>query len=632
MQFSKVPRYIRKFIQFGPHKSFSIFQNRIQDSWNDAYWHYLASQKKASYSWSEIARYHKIDNNFSVFLAQLQNRNFSFLKNIPLADNLIEKADSYEQKKFDLLGSGETSFESIAWHTDFRLQKQSQTADYTYDSTAYYKDIVVMPGQSEKLAKDIKIPWELSRFQHIWVLAHAYKQTGDQKYAQAFYQQTASWLDENHYLLGPNWKCPMDVGIRALNWIVGFSFFSDAPMDESFWQRFVCSLYDHMIYLEHNWEIYDHRTSNHYLSDLIGYFYLCYFFSDLAGVQQKAEWCYQELLHEFDKQIFEEGADYESSTNYHQLVTEIFYHFYILAPALGFVLPDIFIQKFKRMFDFIDWCTPVNGALIQIGDNDSGKIVSGISLDLVTAMKNETSGNVKHFAQFGISVYKTFNWHVSLRHHAYNQRQPSGHFHNDAASVTFAIAGVPIFVDPGSYVYTPSKVWRNRFRSAENHNTFYLEGIEPVLLDDFLFKLDMQEAQTSATHEVDQQTMILQMFHDHYAKFGLRAHRTVACNEADNLLTITDSWEPITKNNKTSNLVSCWNFTLAPEIDAQKTDVGWLLMHNQKPLLEFSSQLAFECADGWYSPSYGIKAPCKQLKARVPLHLNETVITLSSVN
>lgn len=627
MQFSKIPRYIYKLIDLGPQKSFVILQSRMKDRWNDTYWRYLALQQKAAHTWPEIARFYE-HKSFSLFFDEISNKDFSFLNEVPKPNKVIKKADKYMQNKFDLLGSGETTFEHIDWHADFRLQQQNANADYHYDATEYYKDIVVEQGQNDQFAKDIKMPWELSRFQQTWYLAHAYKQTGDDKYAQAFKKHVASWIDANEYLLGPNWKCPMDVGIRALNWVVGFSFFNDATtIDQAFWQRFVCSLYDHMIYLENNWEIYDSRTSNHYLSDLIGYFYLCYFFSDLDGVQQKVEWCYQELLREFDKQIFDEGADYEGSTNYHQLITEIYYYFYLLAPAFGFILPDKFVAKFKRMFDFIDWCTPINGSLIHIGDNDSGIIVSGVSPKLIKTMKNESNGNVKHFPQFGLSIYKTSKWHVSLRHHAYNQRQPSGHFHNDATSVTLAIDGILLFVDPGSFIYTPSQIWRNRFRSVAVHNTFYVKSSEPVPFDDRLFALDMYGTQTPATHEVDQQRIILKTFHDHYARFGLRAQRTVACNEVDKQLLITDQWEHI--NGKyTSDLITGWNFTLAPTIDTKKTDAGWLLVHNRKPIAEFSSQLTFECIDGWYSPSYGKKVPCKQLRAQVPLSFDKTVMSL----
>ncbi len=54
---------------------------------------------------------------------------------------------------------------------------------------------------------------------------------------------------------------------------------------------------------------------------------------------------------------------------------------------------------------------------------------------------------IAYFAHFGLSVIKTDVWHLTLRHHAYNALQPSGHFHNDIGSVTLAVNRIPVIVD-----------------------------------------------------------------------------------------------------------------------------------------------------------------------------------------
>jgi hypothetical protein len=484
----------------------------------------------------------------------------------------------------------------------------------------FYKDITINSGLTNRLVKDIKVPWELSRCAHFFVLGVAFKKSKELVYARAFQEYVQDWLEENPFLLGPNWVCPMDVGIRAFNWVWAFTFFKDSEdIDPVFWERFVSSLYDHMTYLENNWEVYE-KTSNHYLSDLIGYYALTWFFRDLKGMAKKASWCHRQFLKEFEKQVFDEGTDYEGSTAYHRLVTEIFYHFYLLSQEQGLPVSELFLIKLRKMFSFIDWCSVNEQDLVKIGDDDSGKLLYyGITSELVEELKtvSKIEEKEKFFKEFGIAVHKDDHWHVSLRHHAYQQHQPSGHFHNDVGSITVAIQGIPLFVDPGSYVYTPSEVWRNQFRSVTVHNTFYVEDVEPVLFTErSLFSLNMP------THKVG--TNPWKVTHDLYS---ISASREVSFENEKTLL-IEDVWEDVPGN----TFMSGWNFTLAPSITVQKENGAWHLLHEEQLLAVFHCEdVLFEHKEGWFAPGYGHKVSCSRLVARCDLTTQAVKIRIKRV-
>lgn len=577
--------------------------------------------------------------------------------------NLIMQADAYAHNCFDILGSSMHCFVQIPWQTDFKLRnsypsttplrlRSGRTGYINLDfflnwftplilnsfpirpaksvealcedwkrneakpnvvegnersntfPKKFYKDITIPLNQSRTLQKDIKVPWELSRFYHLYVLGKAFQITGNQKYKDTFVEHIADWQQQNPFLYGVNWMCPMEVGIRAINWVWGYNFFCDV-LNEKFKQNFINSLYDHMYYLEHNWEWYDGRTSNHYLSDLVGYFYLCWFFKDLAGMHKKREWCYQEILSEFNKQVQEDGTSYEGSTAYHRLVTELLYHFKFVCDEFGLILPEWFETTLQKMFTFLAWCSYAPNTLVTIGDNDSGKILfNGLPKIMPVTQQNITG--IKEFKNFGLSVYKTKNVHFTLRHHAHNNKQPSGHFHNDVGSITLALHGVPIFIDPGSFVYTPSAEWRNYFRSIKVHNTFYIKGREPVALDERLFALDMPANVCN-----DEPFM---MEHNLYHQLNVRARREVSINE--NLITIADQWTGTTHH----NVISGWNFTLAPDIEAHKINHAIILCYNNKKLLElYSEDLDFEIKDTWVSYEYGKKVNSKRLICYTPL-------------
>ena len=463
--------------------------------------------------------------------------------------------------------------------------------DFIAEHNTFYKDIIIPIGKTAELSRDIKIPWNRSRFQHL--------------NRANFCTSISSWIACNQFMRGVNWVCPMEVAIRAINWIWAYNSFHQS-VPNSFLPQFTGSLYDHMVYLENNWERYDGRTNNHYLSDLVGYLYLCWFFKDLSSTKKKTVWCYAELLKEFDKQIFAEGSSYEGSTAYHKLVTELLQHTLFICQKLELSVPAHVHTRYAAMHDFINWCSPTVGDMITIGDDDSGTIVNN-SFSQTTAPQTGR----KDFYEFGLSILKTAAIHLTLRHHAYQKHQPSGHFHNDAGSITLAVEGVPIFVDPGSYVYTASSIWRNYFRSITVHNTFFLVGHEPVPFDDRLFALAIPE------------------YHTLYARFGLTAQRTVFTTNKEIIreITIEDVWLGDSKTQAQTG----WNFTLAPTITVERTSRSILLVHNKKVLVQLTSpDLIFTITQGWYSPKYGTKVPTLQLRAYTKLEVNKKfVITLS---
>ena len=419
----------------------------------------------------------------------------------------------------------------------------------------------------------------------------------------------------------------MDVGIRAVNLVWAYSFFKDA-LPTSFWEPYICILYDHFFYLEHNWEVYDVRTSNHYLSDLIGYFYLCYFFFASDSVKQKAAWCYQTLLDEFEKQVLDDGTDYEGSTSYHHLVTEIFFHTEFLAKKMGFFIPEPFKKKLTAMVAFIDACKPHGSdEAIQIGDNDSGKILFfGITRALVEKeIKTSAKKEITHYKTFGVSIFKNEDWHISLRHHVYSARQPSGHFHADVAGITVAYKNIPLFVDPGTYLYTPSAVWRNQFRDASSHSTFQLCNQSFMMPDERLFLLNIPEHNFCDAWQTSEYGKTLYTSHALYKTLGITVHRKITVNDAS--VVITDWFESTMPDAYTWE----WYFMLHPSMVPKIYDDQLILEYGDHHVAAITSSMQLRAQDAWYSPAYGIKMPTKRLYGSIHLQASTQVVTTVSM-
>ena len=75
--------------------------------------------------------------------------------------------------------------------------------------------------RSEEQVGNVKQIWELSRLQHLTILATAWFLTHDERYARRVADQLRSWWRENPFLSGVHWTSGIELGIRliSLAWI-----------------------------------------------------------------------------------------------------------------------------------------------------------------------------------------------------------------------------------------------------------------------------------------------------------------------------------------------------------------------------------------------------------------------------
>lgn len=155
----------------------------------------------------------------------------------------IAEADLVCEHIFDLLGSGPKilstkgkTYQPIDWHSDFK-------SGYMWDPNTFYRNIHF--GRLEGV--DVKVPWELSRFQHLIILGEAYLFSGNIRYAEEFNNQISDWINHNKIGFGVNWVKAMNNSIRVVNWLVGMEFFNNETnlLDKKFLNKFYMSIYKH---------------------------------------------------------------------------------------------------------------------------------------------------------------------------------------------------------------------------------------------------------------------------------------------------------------------------------------------------------------------------------------------------
>ncbi len=447
---------------------------------------------------------------------------------------ILEWADRACAHRFDLLGSGPVELgPHLPWHTDFATGK-------TWDRGAYFKDLRSRVEREFGQGSDVKVPWELSRFQHLPALGQACWLSGDRRYFDEFRAQILDWIRHNRPAFGINWTCTMDVAIRAVNWVWAYGYFRPEILaDRQFASIFLRALFAHGRFIAANLEDGVEATSNHYFADLVGLLFLGVLF---RGAPEPDAWkglAISEIVKENGAQTYADGVDYEASVAYHRLMTEMALTALLLAERSGFRLVDL-RQRVRGMIDYIAHYIKPNGLAPQIGDNDDGRlqVLGDYGVDrrdhrhlLATAAcafedeallalgaerweeafwfhGAEWAGRLqaarprlssvavsgRHYPDAGVAILRHGDLYGYLDGGSVGLRGQGAHAHNDTLSVEIHASGEDLIVDPGTGHYTRDLPLRNRFRATAAHNTVRVDGEEINPLPDGPFELPGTEA------------------------------------------------------------------------------------------------------------------------------------------
>jgi len=297
----------------------------------------------------------------------------------------------------------------IDWHMDFK-------SGYRWCPRTWSKKL----SYGEISGIDVKVPWELSRMQHLPQLALAsffsrnlvQGFNSPETYSEEFQNQILDFISTNPPRFGINWRCPMDVGIRAANWLLAFDLFQTqgTRFPTEFEKIFHQSIYAHGQHIINNLEWNSTLRHNHYLANITSLVFIAAY---LPGNDETNTWlalAIQELIYEMESQFQADGSNFEGSTSYHRLSGEMMVYATALVlglpesrlealknynprftglgpklnpPPLPFYslngsgrmtpLPPWFLERLESIAEFTQSITKPNGRVPQIGDNDNGR-------------------------------------------------------------------------------------------------------------------------------------------------------------------------------------------------------------------------------------------------------------------
>ena len=525
---------------------------------------------------------------------------------------LLERADQLMAHRFDLLGSGPVELgPEIDWQRDFKSGRSWPLWHISRVPISY-------PDSS-----DIKVPWELSRFQHLPLLAAAHQLSGDTRYLDEMGSQLTSWVATNPVEFGANWACTMDVAIRAVNWTAALSLCAQDAAGQPWIDTVLGSLLLHGRFIRGHLE-YGPARGNHYLSDVVGLLAVAALFAESSEGIAWARWAARELGREMRHQVRRDGCDHEASTSYHRLVTELFIIGHDAAAVLvpGELDPGV-AEGVDRMLGFVSGYTRPDGLAPQIGDADNGRLLPLGDFDSADQRAHlhlfwqadrtyHRSGASAAYRDGGFYLLRAGSLYCAVRCGDVGIYGRGCHAHNDLLAFELCHAHTPLVIDPGSYLYTADPAERNRFRSTASHSTLQIDGAEQnELREDRLFAMEDRAHAEVLKWEVTAEATILSGCHHGYEVLPHPAThvRTLKLSGNGRRLEITDEVISDAEHELT------WTLPLAPCHVEVLDGVG--VARFPDVTLEVRTERARPSIEqGWVSPGYGVKLPAPVLRVR----------------
>jgi hypothetical protein len=352
-------------------------------------------------------------------------------------------------------------------------------------------------------------------------------------------------------------------------------------------------------------------------------------------------------------QVLEDGADYESSIPYHRLVAELFAAGARLAECEGARLSDAYRQRLRQMMAFLVAVLRPDGLLPQIGDADDGRVHIftdygtwapqdarhllgpaalqfeepswlaagneasvweaawwGYDIGRTPVPSGESPSDARLFEHAGIAVARSDRAFLLVTNGRVGTNGFGNHKHNDLLSFEFHAGGIPLIVDPGSYVYTSDPDARNLFRGTAYHNTLQIDGVEQNdIRPDYLFRMFETSSIEHLTFEDTADRVDYRGAHSGYERLAspVTHERTLRLDKKVSALIVTDRL----RGSGVHTLK--WHFHIAPGIDVEKRSDRKITLATKHGRWSISSEgtMSASVSDAWYSPSYGVRARCR---------------------
>lgn len=311
-----------------------------------------------------------------------------FLKSIPKSkqDEIIAIADNAIKGKIIAFSSIELNYgQPLNWHyhpiTNMHVDKKLKWFQ--------------IPDFDSKRG-DIKVIWEPSRLTHFYYFVRAYLLTKDKKYYNAFSEQLESWIKENKYSYGPNYKCGQEATIRMINALITYSAFKECNLITEKDQENLIKIIEGSYKKVLSNFFYAHKCikNNHTLSEITGLIIGAWCIQN----NRQLENSYELLNKEINTQFSTDGGYIQNSFNYQRLALQLIEFIIKISNKTNFHITDSNKQKILNSAYQLYQLQDKSGDVPNRGPNDGALIFPVTSCDyrdfrpIINSISNLISG------------------------------------------------------------------------------------------------------------------------------------------------------------------------------------------------------------------------------------------------
>ena len=327
-------------------------------------------------------------------------------------------------------------------------------------------------------------------------------------------------------------KEPYPISLRGINWV---KFLSNNQVKD---EQINNTLYFHYCILFKNLEY--HLLGNHLLENAFSLLFGAYYFQDEKLYNKSKDL----LISELNEQVLKDGAHFELSPMYHQIILSRLLDSIQLIKINKVWKKDNLISflehKSSLMISWLYNITYRNGNIPMV--NDATFNIAPNSKKLFTYAKHlGINSQDIPLSDSGYRKINSNNYELLIDIGKVGPSYQPGHAHSDTFNFELIKKGIPIFVDTGISTYEKNYN-RQKQRSTYSHNTVKI-GSE----DQTQVWGGFRVAKRAKITHLTEKTNLIEASHDGYLSDGYNHTRSFLWGEKD--LILTDKINKSTSNN-----------------------------------------------------------------------------------